>query len=1067
MTIRPETISDDFSDHHTLSSSAAERLSGLLAGLDRLEPILALPEYPATSEVGLDFARFRLRSRLGSGRFGVVLLADDPLLHRQVVVKVPQPAVLADPSLCDRFIREARAAARLDHPGIVAVLEAGEVDRLPYLSATFVPGTNLRHWRLQHPGPTPPVTSAHFVATLANAVQHAHERGVLHCDLTPSNVLLQPVAADEGGLESYLPLVTDFGLARLLDEDPSLTRTFQVAGTPLYMAPEQARGDRRNLTARTDVYAIGVLLYDLLVGAPPYAGETSDVLIQLQMTAPTPPRRRAPGIPRDLNAICLKCLEKNPQDRYSSAGALEKELHQFLAGGSVNARPVHPVVRGARWAAWHPRAAVLLLLALAIVAGAVGVAIDRWVKEVRTRTNLRLQAAEHAAAIARAETFEVRAQAAQFYELLERVRHRRIALSPGWSIANRADIVSVTTNMKVLDIAALRTEAAAVAGAIDLGPPRAIAAGFHAHTAAFDPTGMQLAVAGYSTGTEGIGFVRIVDPTRDVVVRELQFAADRDWEARSAGRLDGCWSIGFSHAGDWLVVGTRSGWLLVWNLNAVDPNPIARWRHSPASSEPDTAKYERITELAFDGEGRLWSGDERTAACWNPVQDWAEAERQTGYLCRPPVGGITGKVIVRDQFHAIHPTSDLSIRRLDQELIIVDRDNQPVGRLALPDDQRADENTITDLVVSPDGTLVAATAMHAGHLKLWDLAGGRLLASRNMAEGTLEMAFRPDGRQLAVVQTDSVQLFDITRSAAMDVVGLGPCPLDDADLTPDGRFLATIATFSSQSGIFRLDVRDLAQQLSEQLVSRTQRAPPAGNSRKRVALSPDGRQVVTHAHDVLARYQVPNTEEEKLARLHDTRDLRFTAAGQLWAAGTDAVRTWQDGESEVAITSAGIKSFATDGECALVGFAEGRIERYGATGELLTSYQPTAAAITGIASQGDRVIAGTATGDLLVLHRDQPPSVIPQAHEDAIWAIAIGPQGWMATGSSDRTVRIWDVNLQAVVTLSQTRPVRRLYWSSDGHTLSILAEGERALRRWHLDILKDEFIRLGIEPELP
>jgi eukaryotic-like serine/threonine-protein kinase len=168
------------SESRSLSPIARDRLSGLLAGLDKLDPILALPTFPTISTPGLSFGRFELRSRLGAGRFGVVLLADDSLLRRQVVVKVPQPAVLADTSLRERFGREAQAAARLDHPGVVAVLECGELEQLPYLAAAYVSGPTLRQWRLQHPGCVASDEAAEFVAIVATAVQHAHERGVLH-----------------------------------------------------------------------------------------------------------------------------------------------------------------------------------------------------------------------------------------------------------------------------------------------------------------------------------------------------------------------------------------------------------------------------------------------------------------------------------------------------------------------------------------------------------------------------------------------------------------------------------------------------------------------------------------------------------------------------------------------------------------------------------------------------------------------------------------------------------------------------------------------------------------------
>ena len=212
-----------------------------LPGSIELDAILSLPSHPQSAEPRIPFARFQLRARIGAGSYGIVLLADDPQLGRQVVVKVPLPAILADAVARERFVREARAAAVLDHPGIVPVYDAGELNGLPYLVAGLVDGPTLAARLAEQKSFAPPADSASLVRDLARAVHHAHERGILHCDLKPGNVLLPRPR----GAELPSPVVTDFGLARVLNDDPALTRTFGLTGTPLYMSPEQARGDRR------------------------------------------------------------------------------------------------------------------------------------------------------------------------------------------------------------------------------------------------------------------------------------------------------------------------------------------------------------------------------------------------------------------------------------------------------------------------------------------------------------------------------------------------------------------------------------------------------------------------------------------------------------------------------------------------------------------------------------------------------------------------------------------------------------------------------------------------------
>lgn len=1068
------TIDFQPSDERLLSPSATERLSGLLAGLDRLDPILALPDYPAMLEAGHEFAGYRMRSRLGAGRFGVVLLADDPILKRQVIVKVPQPAVLADPNLRERFSREARASARLEHPGIVSVFDAGDVGGLPFLAAAFVSGPTLREWRRKHPEPVPTQIAARFMNVVALAVQHAHERGVLHCDLAPSNVLLQPLDGQERNanwLSAFTPLVTDFGLARLIDEDPALTQTFQVAGTPFYMAPEQARGDRRNLTSQTDVYALGAILYDLLVGTPPFVGTaTMTVVAQLQVELPEPPRKCRPSVHRDLEAICLKCLEKAPQDRYVSARALAEDLERFLSGRPVVARPVQQFVRAARWAARNAIVAGVLSIALIATALAIGVAVDRWFKENQSRADSAVNEAEKNIARAQVKVAEAGRKTAELYAALERIRQRRLARAAGWAAENRTDLVRICSHRSVDESVALRTEAAAVAGAIDLGTPRAVAIGFHSQDVAFDPTGQVLAIGSFSPNLLGIITVRLINLATEADVRSLLVTADRRWESRAGGRQDGCWAMAFSSDGKHFAAGTRSGWIVIWDLSRPDSNPLARWRHSPPTEGgPLNAKNERITQLVFDHAGRLWSGDDATTAAWDPGHDWAESERHQGSFCRPTAGSIGHPMRVFEKaMTAIHPTGRFHIRQqTDQELLVCSPDDHPVGRLALPDDDRADDNTITDFVVSPDGEMVLATAEHAGHLKLWDLVGSRLLAARTMLSGSLRTVFHPDGQSIAVVESDRVLIFEISRTTAVESLGIQPCPLDDVDLTPDGRFLATLGTLTNRSGIMSLQVHDLARPVLDRETFVRQLPSPIGNSRKRLAISSDGHEVVTHRHDSFVSFRLPDVSGNLLDGTQATRDIRFSRSGKLWAVGSNAVFAWRELTDKPVRSTGSVSSLSVGNDEALVGRNDGTLARYSAAGNLLRVDLIANSAITGLAHDAGRIIAGTAAGGILILNGERIMLTIPQAHADTIWAVAIGPDGWFATGSGDRQVRVWDAQGQVMFALLQTRPVRRLFWIDGGRTLVILSEGERGVRRWHLDTLKSEFRRIGIAPCLP
>ncbi len=324
---------------------------------------------------GKRVGRFEILAPLGAGGFGVVFLAFDPVLERQVALKVPRLEALVAPGLRERFLREARAAAQMEHPNLVPVYEAGEADGLAYIVSAYCPGSNLAAWLQRQAGPVPPETAARLVLRLAEAVQYVHERGIWHRDIKPANVLLDAVTPAERELP-FTPRLTDFGLA-LLAERLDVTRS-GVVGTPAYMAPEQAGGRARETGAHTDVYGLGAMLYEALTGRPPFEGgpdedtaqRVQEILRQVREEEPAPPRRLRPGLPRDLETVCLKCLQKQPKDRYATAGALADDLRRWLAGEPIRARPPGRPERLWRAVRKHPvRSAAAALLALAVAGG--------------------------------------------------------------------------------------------------------------------------------------------------------------------------------------------------------------------------------------------------------------------------------------------------------------------------------------------------------------------------------------------------------------------------------------------------------------------------------------------------------------------------------------------------------------------------------------------------------------------------------------------------------------------------------------------------------------------------
>jgi WD40 repeat protein len=391
------------------SPELLHRLKAGAASLSRLGPgpvVLAaeprpLPRVPGYEILGL----------LGHGGMGVVYRARQLGLDRVVALKMILGGAFATDKSLARFHAEAQAVARLQHPNIVQIFEIGEVDGLPYFSQEHVEGGTLAAHL--DGTPAPPRRAAELCELLARAVQFAHERGVLHRDLKPANVLLTADGA---------PKIADFGLAKRLEDDsaaPPATETGLALGTPRYMAPEQlgpsAPGGRRPVGPACDVYALGVILYELLTGRPLYTGDTPlDVLVRVLHEDPTPPRAYRPGVPTDLETICLKCLRKEPQGRYATAGELAEDLRRFQVGEPVRARAPSVLYRSGKFVRRHKglvgaAVAIALILAAGITVTSLAALSEAG---ARRRADENAQQAEVARREALLEAYQARLAAA-------------------------------------------------------------------------------------------------------------------------------------------------------------------------------------------------------------------------------------------------------------------------------------------------------------------------------------------------------------------------------------------------------------------------------------------------------------------------------------------------------------------------------------------------------------------------------------------------------------------------------------------------------------------------------
>src|SRR5438874_12758890 len=303
---------------------------------------------------------YELLDEVGRGGQGVVFRARQKSLNRTVALKVISLGQWAGKAHLRRFRLEAEAAARLEHPGIVPIHEVGERDGSCYFSMKFVEGGQLDEV-VRH-APMSSRQAAELVARVARTVHYAHEHGILHRDIKPGNILLD---------QKSEPHLTDFGLARLVESESTVTRTMEVLGTPSYMAPEQAVGNNAAISSLTDVYGLGAVLYQLLTGQPPFAGGTTYETIKLLLdTEPRSPRLLNPKIDRDLSTICLKCLEKDSQRRYPSALALAEDIERWLKHEPIVARHTGVFTRGRKWVRRNPTSALLVACVVALAAAA-------------------------------------------------------------------------------------------------------------------------------------------------------------------------------------------------------------------------------------------------------------------------------------------------------------------------------------------------------------------------------------------------------------------------------------------------------------------------------------------------------------------------------------------------------------------------------------------------------------------------------------------------------------------------------------------------------------------------
>jgi WD40 repeat protein/serine/threonine protein kinase len=966
----------------------------------------------------LGFGDYELIQKIARGGMGVVYKARQRKLNRIVALKMILTGHLATADEVQRFYLEAEAAAQLEHPGIVPIFEVGEEAGQPFFSMSFVDGESLAK-RVQK-GVLPPRDAAGLVERIAQAVAYAHDHGIIHRDLKPANILL-----DKDGN----PKISDFGLAKKVAGGSHLTMAGQIMGTPSYMAPEQAAGQTEEVGPAADIHALGAILYCLLTGRPPFDSvDTLETLRQVKEREPVPPGRRNSAVKRDLETICLKCLQKDPRKRYASASLLAKDLGRFLAGRPILARPVGRAEQVWRWCRRNPWVASLL----AAVAASLSIGLA-------TTTYYWRQASK------REEDALANAQRADN----ERVRSDRRWYAAELNLAQKA--------WQEAQIAACQQRLAAFE---PQGPESQDLRGFEwyylqhlcrldmatlpGHSApvrcvAFSPGGKLLACGSGSYGQPG-----------EVKVWDMATGQERLC-LRGHNDLVSC--VVFSPDGRRLASANGGvftpGEIKIWDL--VDGRVL---RGIPAHSMPVrglavSADGRQIasfgggstqTGISLPGEVKIWDAAEgrqllciplprNNAAVWttffgalafSPIA--VEPQRRLAYADGYEVrvcDHTTGKELLRLGKHA-NVVNSVAYSPDGRHLASSSSDGVKVwdetGKetLTFP---HADG--VLGLAFSPDGQRLA-TAAGNNVVKVWDLAtGNEALVLRGHKDTVASVAFSPDGWRLASGGSEgAVKIWDATTPAEAFIADGDFGTINDVAFNPDGRRLAIVDSYRA--------VRILDTTTSLEVLTKYAHAA----SILGVAYSPDGRLLASAGKDRTVRVWDAATGEEVFCLRGHTapiQGLAFSAESQRLASISRGVAStgrpipgeaviWDLRSGRAVLTLPGRTELGTHSELAHVTFSPG--------GERLATSE----------NRTVRVWNADTGQEVLTL-----PSV-----EGFVTCLAYSPDGsQLAAASLGGAVKVWDMvtGETRLALRGHAGTVRGLTYSPDGRRLVTAAGG--------------------------